>query len=106
MPKDLDDIYKKIDQFHKESSKKDNEISKDLNLIEKNNEKLLKEFAEVKKQVKDIEFKVDLMLEILNNFTIMLAEEEEDVEDGYDSDESWVPKEEEFWEKDNEEESF
>lgn len=105
MPKDLDDIYKKIDQSHKELSKQDDELSKDLNSVGKNNEKLLKEVAEVKKQVKDIEFKVDLMLEILNNFTIMLAEED-DIEDDYgieDSDESWVPKEEEFWEDDNDE---
>jgi hypothetical protein len=47
------------------------------------------------------------MLEILNNFTIMLAEDDEDLEENYDfdndSDESWVPKEDDFWEDDNDE---
>jgi len=61
---------------------------------------LIKEINEIKKEVNDISYKVDLILEILNSFTIMLAEEDE-VEDDYDSDESWVPKEEEFWEDDN-----
>ena len=61
---------------------------------------LIKEINEIKKEVNDISYKVDLMLEILNNFTIMLSEEEE--VDDYDSDESWVPKEDDFWEDDSE----
>jgi hypothetical protein len=46
------------------------------------------------------------MLDILNNFTIMLAEDDEDLEENYDiedSDESWIPQEKDFWEDDNDE---
>lgn len=68
---------------------------------------LIKEVSDIKKQVNDISYKVDLMLEILNNFTIMLAEDDEDLEENYefdnDSDETWVPKEDDFWEDDNDE---
>ena len=63
---------------------------------------LIKEINEIKKEVNDISYKVDLMLEILNSFTIMLAEDEED-EENYDNDETWVPKEDDFWEDDNDE---
>jgi hypothetical protein len=107
MPKDLDDIYKKLDQNNKSDQKDSDEIIKTINVIEKNNDKTLKEINEIKKEVKNIAFKVDTMLEILNNFTIMLAEAEdeedeqyEENEEDYDSDETWVPKEEEFWEGD------
>jgi hypothetical protein len=96
MPKDLDDIYKKVDISVKE-----------LNTLGKDQDKLYKEVLDIKKQMKDITTKVDAMLEILNNFTIMLAEDDEDLEENYDidndSDESWVPKEDNFWEDDNDE---
>lgn len=102
MSRDFDDIYKKIDQSHKELYKQDSNISKDLDLVNKNQEKILKEISDIKKEVKDITFKVDTMLEILNSFTIMLAEDDESIEEDYDSDsdESWVPKEDDFWEDD------
>jgi hypothetical protein len=96
MPKDLDDIYKKVDISAKE-----------LNSLGKDQDKIHKEVLDLKKQIKDISFKVDAMLEILNNFTIMLAEDDEDLEENYDfdndSDESWVPKEDDFWEDDTDE---
>lgn len=62
----------------------------------KDQDKILKEINAVKKEVKDIAFKVDMMLEILNNFTIMLAEEEDEYADD-DSDESWIPEQQEDW---------
>ena len=102
MSKDFDDIYKKIDQSHKDLSKIDNAISKDQ-------DKMMKDIIEIKKEVKDIAFKVDTMLEILNSFTIMLAEDDEDLEENYDiedTDESWAAKEEDFWEDDNDDESI
>lgn len=102
MSRDFDDIYKKIDQSHKELYKKEQETSKNIDNVEKNQEKIIKEINEIKKEVRDIAFKVDTMLEILNTFTIMLAEDDEDLEDNFDSDESWVPKEEDFWEDDEE----
>ena len=96
MPKDLDDIYKRVDTSAKE-----------LNSLGKDQDKIHKEILDIKKQIKDISFKVDAMLEILNNFTIMLAEDDEDLEENYDfdndSDESWVPKEDDFWEDDTDE---
>jgi hypothetical protein len=99
MSKEFDDILKKINQS-------DKLFFRDITNLEKDHDKIIKEISEVKKQVKDISTKVDMMLEILNNFTIMLAEDDEDLEDNYDlddSDESWVPKEEDFWEDDNDE---
>lgn len=106
MSRDFDDIRKKIDQSHKELYKQDKELSKDLISLDKNQEKILKEISDIKKEVKDIAFKVDIMLEILNSFTIMLAEDDQDLDENYDiedSDESWVPKEDNFWEDDNDE---
>ena len=99
MPKDLDDIYKKVIISGRE-----------LNSLGKDQDKLYKEVLDIKKQIKDITFKVDAMLEMLNNFTIMLAEDDEDLEENYDidndSDESWVPKEDNFWEDDDTNESI
>lgn len=96
MSRDFDDIYKKIDQSHKELYKQETDISKEVDVINKNQDKIIKDIIDIKKQIKDINYKVDLMLEILNNFTVMLTEEEEeDCEDyssPYDSDQTWVPE--------------
>lgn len=106
MPKDLDDIYKKIDQNEKSHQKDNDQLTKTVNSIAKDNDKLIKEICEIKKEIKDMAFKIDLMLEILNNFSIMLAEDDEDLEENYefdnDTDETWVPKED-SWEDDNDE---
>lgn len=104
MSRDIDDVYKKIDQSYKDLYKNDDSLSKDVNSLAKNQDKILKDISEIKKEVKDIAFKVDTMLEILNSFTIMLAEDDEDLEENYgidDADESWVPKED--WENENDE---
>ena len=109
MPKDLDDIYKKLDQNNKSDQKDRDEIIKTINVIEKNNDKTLKEINEIKKEVKNIAFKVDTMLEILNSFTIMLAENED-----YEEDEDWLrdneeeeeEEEKEFWQNENDDEQI
>ncbi len=97
MSKEFDDVIKKINQS-------DKLFFRDITNLEKDHDKILKEISEVKKQVKDISFKVDMMLEILNNFTIMLAEEDEEgleEEDyGVEGDEDWASKEDDFWEDD------
>jgi seryl-tRNA synthetase len=106
MPKDLDDVYKKLDQNSKSYQKDNDQLTRAVNMIGKDNDQIIKEIKDIKKQVKDIAFKVDTMLEILNNFTILLAEDDEDLEENYefeDSDETWVPKEDDFWENDNDE---
>lgn len=103
MSRDFDDIRKKIDQSHKDLYKQEEAIAKDINHLDKNQDKMLKEIADIKKEVKDIAFKVDTMLDILNSFTIMLAEDDEDLEENYtnnyDDDESgsWVPEQDEDW---------
>jgi len=106
MPKDLDDVYKKLDQNSKSYQKDNDQLTRSINSIGKDNDQIIKEIKDIKKEVKDIAFKVDTMLEILNNFTILLAEEDdEDLEENYefeDSDETWVPKEDDFWENDDE----
>ena len=71
MSRDFNDIYKKIDQSHKDLYKKDTENAKDILDIKKDQDKLLKEISDIKKEIKDISFKVDVMLEILNSFTII-----------------------------------
>ena len=104
MSRDFDDIYKRIDQSHKELYKQDSAISKDLNSVIRDQDKILKDITEIKKQIRDISFKVDTMLEILNSFTIMLAEDDEDLEENYDiddTDQTWVPNEDDW--KDDEE---
>jgi seryl-tRNA synthetase len=105
MPKDLDDVYKKLDQNSKSYQKDNDQLTRAVNMIGKDNDQIIKEIKDIKKQVKDIAFKVDTMLEILNNFTILLAEDDEDLEENYDfdSDQTWVPKEDDFWENDNDE---
>jgi seryl-tRNA synthetase len=99
MSKEFDDVIKKINQS-------DKLFFRDITNLEKDHEKIIKEINDVKKQVKDISFKVDMMLEILNNFTIMLAEDDEDLEENYefdnDGDEHWASKEDDFWENEDE----
>lgn len=105
MPKDLDDLYKKLDQHERSHQKDSDHLTRSINSVAKDNDKIIKEINDIKKEVRDIAFKVDLMLEILNNFSIMIAEDDEDLEENYeieDSDESWVPKEDELWEDDEE----
>lgn len=98
MSRDFDDIYKKIDQSHKELYKQENELSKDIANIDKNQEKMLVEIKDIKKQIKGIEIKVDLVLEILNSFTILLAEEEDRTEEYLqEEDNPWKNNQEEDW---------
>lgn len=99
MSRDFDDIYKKIDQSHKELYKQENELSRDLDGVSKNQEKMLGEIKDIKKQVKSIEVKIDLILDILNNFTILLAEEGENAEDYANEEDadSWMRDKEESW---------
>ena len=107
MTKDFDDLYKKLDQNHKANQKDNDDVIRAISGLGKDNDKLIKEINDIKREVKDIAFKVDTMLEILNSFTIMLAEDDEDLEENYefdsDTEETWVPKEDDFWEDDNDE---
>jgi hypothetical protein len=103
MSKDFDDLYKKLDQNNKSSQKDNDNLIKAINVIGKDNDKIIKEIGDIKREVKDIAFKVNTMLEILNSFTIMLAEEDEEIIEDYDLEENWLSKEDDFWEDDNDE---
>jgi hypothetical protein len=46
----------------------------------------------IKNELESLNIKVDMVLDMLNNFTIMLAEAEDD--DIYDTEDSWVPNDE------------
>jgi chromosome segregation ATPase len=104
MSREFDDIRKKIDQSYRELNRQDTDISKSIISLTKDNDKLIKEISDIKKQVKDINTKIDIMLEILNNFTIMLEEDDEDLEENYefdsDIDQTWVIREDALWEDD------
>lgn len=96
MAKDFDDISKKIDQSQK--------IIKEL---DNNQDKILTDISSIKQQLSDINVKVDIILEILNSFTIMLSEESDESSEDYLDNESWIPEQEENWnsyedEEDNE----
>lgn len=49
----------------------------------------------IKNELESLNLKVDSVLDMLNNFTIMLIEETED--DLYDNEDSWVPEQDEDW---------
>lgn len=70
-------------------------MSKDTDEKANNRMNLLAEdIAAVKRQIKDIDNKIDLILEILNNFTLMVLSDEEDDESLNDE---WVPEQNENW---------
>jgi hypothetical protein len=102
MSKNIDDLYKKLDQLSRESDKNDLMLNKQVTDLGKETSSLKKEICSIKKEVSEIMTKVDIVLEILNNFTILLAEEDDmDVED-YEE-ENWASKDDNFWENDTDE---
>jgi len=59
-------------------------------------DELYSEIQEVKEEIQNISAKVDQVLQMLSDFTIMLLEDpEEETEETYED--SWVPDEDEFW---------
>ena len=62
------------------------------------------EISSLKEEVANISAKVDQVLQMLSDFTIMLMEdpEEEEEEEEYGYEDSWLPKEDDFWENDEE----
>lgn len=58
------------------------------------------EIDEIKEEIRNISAKVDQVLQMLSDFTIMLlddSEEEDEEEEEYGYEDSWVPEEDEFW---------
>lgn len=62
-------------------------------------DELYSEIQEVKEEIQNISAKVDQVLQMLSDFTIMLMEDpEEETEEEYGYEDSWMPKEDDFWE--------
>ena len=67
------------------------------------NTEIKEEISNLKKEVANISAKVDQVLQMLSDFTIMLMEDpEEEEEEEYGYEDSWLPKEDDFWENDEE----
>jgi hypothetical protein len=68
------------------------------------NAEIKEEISNLKEEVANISAKVDQVLQMLSDFTIMLMEdpEEEEEEEEYGYEDSWLPKEDDFWENDEE----
>lgn len=69
------------------------------------NEEIKEEIHNLREEVTNISAKVDQVLQMLSDFTIMLMEdpeEEEEEEEEYGYEDSWLPKEDDFWENDEE----
>ena len=70
------------------------------------NEEIKEEIHNLREEVTSISAKVDQVLQMLSDFTIMLMEDPEDEEDNeeeeYGYEDSWLPKEDDFWENDEE----
>jgi hypothetical protein len=67
------------------------------------NTEIKEEISGLKEEVANISAKVDQVLQMLSDFTIMLMEDpEEEEEEEYGYEDSWLPKEDDFWENDEE----
>ena len=106
MSRDFDPILKEISKSHKELYQSSHSLEKDVSAIKKDIDIL-------KKTAKEIDSKIDELIEIMGNLTIMFLENEEDLMDEeeddeedsmYDSDQTWVPEENENWKNTDEEE--
>lgn len=90
MSKNIDDVYKEINKTNKEIHNMDSHLSKDI--------------VEIKRSVKNIENKIKLLdtkigqaVELLNNFTILIADADEDdadldhLNDDLNESDEWSP---------------
>lgn len=102
MSKEFDNIIKEINKNHKELYQVDFKITKDISDLNKDVANIKKDISLIKVQLREISNKIDMTLEILNNFTLMLMDEGEQDLDDYDTDQTWVPNEDD-WKTDTEE---
>jgi len=76
-------------------------MPKDTDKSTKSIDLLEKDIASIKQQIKEIDNKIDLILEILNNFTLMVLDEEEAQQllddEEYGDDDGWIPEQNESW---------
>lgn len=92
MSRDFSRIAKEINDSHKEfHDAQNNPLEQDISGIKK-------DIASLKKNIEEINTKVDELIDIMGNLTIMFFDEEE-IEDGddiYDTDQTWVPEEDDW----------
>ena len=94
MSRDFSRIAKEIDNSRKELyDTTNNGLEKDISGIKN-------DIASLKKNLEEIDAKVDELIDIMGNLTIMFIDEEEmedeDNEDIYDTDQTWVPEEDDW----------
>lgn len=106
MSKDFDNIIREINKTNKELYEVDAQLKKDFRTIEKDVVSIKKDIASIKIQTQEISNKIDILLEIMQNLSIMVLDDEEDTDDygDFDSDQTWVPDEDDDW-SNNEDES-
>lgn len=96
MSRDFDNIRQEIDKSHKElySHSPKNTKDEDISAIKK-------DINTLKNNIEEINNKVDELISILGNLTIMFVEDEEEINDeedeDYDTDQTWVPEDDETW---------
>jgi len=98
MSKSIEDLIKEVNKTLKELKTEDGDLFRQMFVLNKDALLIKKDTDFIKKELKGLSNKVDLILEILNNLTIMVLDEDEsddedDHENIYDSDDSWVPEE-------------
>lgn len=90
MSKEYNDIIKEVMKAHKDLSNNDDKLHKEYASIQK-------DFSAIRQDIKAMHKKIDYLIEIMNNLTIMVLEEDDldDDEDSesYDTDQTWVPEE-------------
>jgi len=99
MSKTIEDLIKDINKTLKELKSDEVDVFRQMFVLNKDALLIKKDTDIIKKDLKGLSNKVDLLLEILNNLTIMVLDEdehddedEENYGDIYDSDDSWVPE--------------
>ena len=107
MSKNIEDVIKDLTKIVKDMKNDDTDLFRQLFLVNKDLLLIKKDTDNLKRDMKSISNKIDLVLEILNSLTIMVLDEEDVDEDDeespygvYDSDDSWVPNEDQDYEDD------
>ena len=95
MSKDINDILKEINKNHKEIYQVDTKLNKEVSYLGK-------ELTSIKKEVGTILSKLDIILEMLMTLTLFIEESveigelDDDNEEDYESNEGWIPDNEEW----------
>jgi 50S ribosomal subunit-associated GTPase HflX len=91
MSRDFDHIMKEIMSSNKELQNLDSNPFKDIADNKKHIVTAINKIDAIDKRIRLIEEKIDHMFEILNNFTIMLEEEEQELDEDLYGNKEWNP---------------